>query len=101
VGTTGAFSTYGRDHVDLVNNTTLTGQSYFRQLSRVTYEYKLPEAAMNQTPQKSAMKPHLERVLADAALTIVKPTAIYVVLKFKEVLATCSTDLTSLVRSQP
>ena len=101
MGTTGTFSTYGRDHVDLVNNTTLTGQSYFRQLSRVTYEYKLPEVAMNQTPQKSAIKPHLERVFADAALTIVKPTAIYVVLKFKEVLATCSTDLTSLIRSQP
>jgi hypothetical protein len=29
VDTVGAFSTYRRNDVDLVNNTTLTGQSYF------------------------------------------------------------------------
>jgi hypothetical protein len=102
VGTVGAFSTYRRNDVNLVNNTTLTGQSCFGNLSRVTYEYKLPAAATNQTPQeKSNKKQHMERVFADAALNIVKPTAIYAVLKFKEVLATCSTDLTSLIRSQP
>ena len=56
VGTVGAFSTYGRDHVDLVNNTTLTGQSYFRKSSRVTYEYKLPAAATNQMPQEKSNK---------------------------------------------
>lgn len=102
MGTVGAFSTCRRNDVDLVNNTTLTGQSCFGNLSRVTYEYKLPAAATNQTPQeKSNKKQHMERVFADAALNIVKPTAIYAVLKFKEVLATCSTDLTSLIRSQP
>jgi hypothetical protein len=42
----------------------------------------------------------VERVFADAAFNIVKPTAVYAVLKFKEVLATYSTDLTSLIRSQ-
>jgi hypothetical protein len=84
VGTVGAFSTYRRDDVDLLNNTTLTGQSYFRNLSRVTFEYKLPAAATNQTPQKkSNKKQHVERVFADAALNIIKPTAIYAVLKFR------------------
>jgi hypothetical protein len=102
VGTIGAFSTYGMDHVDLVNNTTLTGLCYFRRLWRVTREYKLPAAPTNQTPQeKSVKKQQLERVLAGAGLTIVKPAAIYAVVKFKEVQATCTTDLTSLVRSQP
>ena len=100
--TVGAFSTYRRNEVDLVNNTTLTGQSYFGNLPCVTYEYKLPAAATNQTPQeKSNKKQRVERVFADAALNIVKPTANYAVLKFKEVLATCNTDLTSLIRSQP
>jgi hypothetical protein len=71
-------------------------------LSRLTYEDKLPAAATNQTPQeKSNKKQRVERVFTDAALNIVKPTAIYAVVKFKEVLATCSTDLTSLIRSQP
>jgi hypothetical protein len=48
VSAIGAFSTHGMDLVCLVNSATLTRQSYFRNLSCVTPEYKLPAAPTNQ-----------------------------------------------------
>jgi hypothetical protein len=87
-----ALSTYGIDQVSLVNSATLTGQSYFRKLSYVTPEYKLPADPTNQrSHDKSVKKKQLERVFADAALSIVRLTAIYALLKFKEIPPTCST----------
>jgi hypothetical protein len=65
----GAFSTYGIDFVGLVNGTTLTGQSYFRKLSCVTREYKLPAVPTSYTSyEKPVKKEQLERVIAGAAL---------------------------------
>ena len=82
----GTFSTYGIDQVSLVNSATLTGQSYFRKLSYVTAEYKLPADPTNQrSHDKSVKKKQLERVFAGAALSIARPTAIYALLKFKQV----------------
>jgi hypothetical protein len=89
----GAFSTYGVDLVCRVNNATLTGQSYFRNLSYVTPEHKLSAAPANQTSrEKSVRKEHLERLFAGAALSIIKPAAICALLKFKEVPGICNTN---------
>ncbi|HEV3432693.1 MAG TPA: hypothetical protein VG098_01745, partial [Nitrososphaera sp.] len=72
---------------------TLRGQSYFRNLSCLTPEYKLPAAPANQTSQeKSVEKEHLERLFAATALSIIKPTAICALFKFKEVPGICSTN---------
>jgi len=88
----GTFSTYGIDQVSLVNSATLTGQSYFRKLSYVTAEYKLPADPTNQrSHDKSVKKKQLERVFAGAALSIARPTAIYALLKFKQARPTCRT----------
>jgi hypothetical protein len=88
----GAFLTYGTDNVCLVNSATLAGQSYFRNLSCVTPEYKLPATPTNETSHESSVKKvQSEGMFAGAALSIIKPTAIYALLKFKEVRATCST----------
>jgi hypothetical protein len=93
VSAIGAFSTHGVDLVCLVNSAILTGQSYFRNLSCVTPEYKLPAAPANQTSQeKSVEKEHLERLFAGAALSIIKPTAICALFKFKEVPGIFSTN---------
>ena len=81
-----AFSTYSMDHVGLVNSATLTGQSYFRNLFCVTLEYMLPAAHTNHISyKKSVKKEQLEMVFAGATLSVVWPTAIYALLKFKQV----------------
>jgi len=88
----GAFSTYGIDQVSLVNSAILTGQSYFRNLSYVTPEHMPLAAPMIQmSHEKSVKKKQLERVFAGAALSIVRLTAIYALLQFKEIPPTCST----------
>lgn len=88
----GAFSTYGMEQVSLVNSAILTGQSYFRNLSYVTPEHMPPAAPIIQMlHEKSVKKEQLERVFAGAALSIVRLTAIYALLKFKEIPPTCST----------
>jgi hypothetical protein len=88
----GTFSTYGTDQVSLVNSATLTGQSYFRNLSYMTPEHMPPAAPMIQmSHEKSVKKEQLERVFAGAALSIVRLTAIYALLQFKEIPPTCST----------
>jgi hypothetical protein len=88
----GTFSTYGIDQVSLVNSATLTGQSYFRNLSYMTPEHMPPAAPMIQmSHEKSVKKEQLERVFAGAALSIVRLTAIYALLQFKEIPPTCST----------
>lgn len=82
----GAFSTYGMDHVGLVNSARLTGQSYFRNFFCVTLEYMLPAAPTNEMSyEKSVKKEQLERVFAGAPLSIFRPTAIYALLKFNQV----------------
>lgn len=88
-----AFSTYhGMDYVGLVNGATLTGASYFRDMPYLTQEHVLPAAPTNQMSYgKSDKKEQLERVFASAALSIARPTAIYALLKFKEVRPTCRT----------
>jgi hypothetical protein len=92
VSAIGTFSTYGIDDVGLVNSTTLTSHSYFRNLSCVTCECKLPAAPTNQTStEKAAGKERLERVFLSTALSILKPTAICALLKFNELCSTCST----------
>jgi hypothetical protein len=73
------------DYVGLVNGTTPTGQSYFRKLSCMTRKYKLPVAPTSYTSyEKPVKKEQLERVIAGAALSIIKPTTIYALLKFKK-----------------
>jgi hypothetical protein len=80
-----AFSTYGKDFVALVNGTTPTVQSYFRKLSCMTREHKLPVAPTSYTSyEKPVKKEQLERVIAGGALSIIKPTTIYALLKFKK-----------------
>ena len=92
MSTIGTFSTYGIDQVSLVNSATLTGQSYFRNLSYVTPEHMPPAAPMIQmSHEKSVKKEQLERVFAGAALSTVRLTAIYALLQFKEMPPTCST----------
>ena len=82
----GAFSNYRMDQVSPLNSTTLTGQSYFRNLFCVTLEYMLPAASTNHiSHEKSVKKEQLERVFADGTLSVVWSTAIYALLKFKQV----------------
>jgi hypothetical protein len=97
VSAIGAFSTYGMDHVGLGDRGTLTGQSSFRDLSCVIPEYELPAAPTKQTlHERSVKKERLESMFTGAALSVIKPTVIYTMPKFKQVWATCSTkfDLT-------
>ncbi len=90
----GAFSNYGMDQVSTVNSATLTGQSYFRNLCCMIPEYKPPAASTDQMSyDKSVKKEQLERVFNGEALSIVRPTAIYALFKFKRVQATCTTKL--------
>jgi hypothetical protein len=81
-----AFSTYGMDHVGLVNSAALTGERYLRNLFCVTLEYMLPAITTNHiSHEKSVKKEQLERVFADGTLSVVWSTAIYALLKFKQV----------------
>lgn len=95
----GAFSNYRMDQVSPLNSATLTGQSYFRNLTCMIPEYKPPAASTDQMSYKeSVKKEQLERVFNGAALGIVRPTAIYALFKFKRVQATCTTKLYLAVR---
>jgi hypothetical protein len=90
----GAFSNYGMDQVSPVNSATLTGQSYFRNLCYMIPEFKPPVASTDQMSyEKSVKKEQLERVFNGAALSIVRPTAIYALFKFKRVRTSRTTKL--------
>jgi hypothetical protein len=82
----GPFSTYGIDHVSLVNNATLTSQSYFRNLCCITAGYKsFPQQPPidQMSYEKSVNKEHLERSFYVALLSIDMPATIHLLLKFK------------------
>jgi uncharacterized membrane protein (UPF0182 family) len=92
VGAVGGVSTNGTLHVGLGNTPAEAFQNYLQKLSSVTAIDNLPVAS-NQTAQERLTKTQLlEKVFTDAGLTVVKPTAIYAPLEFKEVQAAYTTQ---------
>jgi uncharacterized protein len=92
VGAVGGVSTNGTYHVGLGNTPAEAFQNYLQKLSSVTARDNLPVAS-NQTAQERLTKTQqLEKVFTDSGLTVVKPTAIYAPLEFKEVQAAYRTQ---------
>jgi uncharacterized membrane protein (UPF0182 family) len=87
VGAVGAVSTDGTYHVGLGNSPAEAFQNYLQKLSSAIARND-QSIASNQTEQERFAKTQqLEKVFTDAGLTVVKPTAIYAPLEFKEVQA--------------
>jgi uncharacterized protein len=92
VGAVGALSTNGTNYVGLGYTPAEAFQNYLQKLSGVTARDN-PPLASNQTAQEGLTKiQRLEKVFAEAGLTVVKPTAIYAPLEFKEVQAGYRTE---------
>jgi uncharacterized membrane protein (UPF0182 family) len=93
VGAVGAVSANGTYYVGLGNTSAEAFQNYLQKLSSVTARNAPPPVASNQTAQERMTKAQqLEKVFTDAGLTVVKPSAIYAPLEFKEVQAVYNTQ---------
>jgi uncharacterized membrane protein (UPF0182 family) len=92
VGAVGALSSKGTNYVGLGYTPAEAFQNYLQKLSGVTARDN-PPVASNQTTQETLTKiQRLEKVFAEAGLTVVKPTAIYAPLEFKEIEAGYRTE---------
>jgi uncharacterized protein len=92
VAALGAVSTDGTYHLGLGNTPAEAFQNYLQKLSSVTSRDN-PPVASNETAQERLTKTQqLEKVFTEAGLTVVKPTAIYTPLEFKEVQAAYRTQ---------
>jgi len=91
VGAVGAASATGTYQVGLGNTPAQAFENYLEKLAGVSQQGQPP--AGNQTaPDRAAKIKDLEKVFADAGLTVVKPTTISAPVGFREALATYTAD---------